>query len=210
MAELSLINKVPTRGKAVAFTFDDGPDPLYTRQIMDIFREVNGHATFFMIGRQIELYGDLAAEVHAAGHEIANHTYTHPDLTKLTLKEVRTELELADSRIRQVTGKQASHFRPPYFAVTPEIIALAAEMGYTSIGCVNGEAKDWEQPGVGFIVDQTRLTVESGSVFLFHDGYGERSQTVEAVRILVQELSAEGFSCVTVSELLQSAAADQV
>lgn len=205
MPELKLITKVSVQEKVVAFTFDDGPDPLYTRQILDLFRKANGQATFFMIGEQMDLYGDIAAEVYAAGHEIGNHTFTHPDLTKLSLEEVRTELELTNNRIQRITGQPAAIFRPPFFAQNPEIIALVAEMGLSAIGCVNGEAKDWEQPGVDFIVEQTRLTAENGSIFIFHDGYGERAQTIEAVRILVEELASKGYRFVTVSQLLATA-----
>ncbi len=202
MAELSLVHRVPTREKAVAFTFDDGPHPVYTQQLLDIFRKANGKATFFMIGQEIDAFGDIAAEVHAVGHEIANHTYCHPDLTKLTLEEARAELQQADARIRQVTGKPVLTFRPPYFGVNEDILSLAVELGYTSIGTVNGEAKDWEQPGVEFILDHTRPTIQNGSIFMFHDGYGERIQTMEAVRVLVDELATEGYRFVTVSELL--------
>lgn len=106
-----------------------------------------------------------------------------------------------------MTGEAAANFRPPYFAVNPDILALAAEFGCQSIGCVNGEAKDWEQPGVNFILEHTRITIENGSILLFHDGYGEREQTIEAVRILTGQLDAEGYRFVTVSELLKSSAA---
>ncbi|AWB45576.1 polysaccharide deacetylase [Paenibacillus sp. CAA11] len=205
MFQFKLVDKVPISKKAVAFTFDDGPDPLYTRQLLDIFRKVNGRATFFMIGQQIDAYEDIAAEVYAAGHEIGNHTYTHPDLTKLTPEEARAELQLTNERIRQLTGAFASNFRPPFFAVNHYVLALAAELGYQSIGCVNGEARDWEQPGTDFIIEQTRRSVENGSILIFHDGYGSRSQTIEAVRILVKELAAEGYQFVTVRELLSLA-----
>ncbi|WP_342416199.1 polysaccharide deacetylase family protein [Paenibacillus sp. FSL R10-2782] len=203
MVKLSMVHKVPTREKAVAFTFDDGPHPLYTQQLLDIFRQAGGRATFFMIGQEMEAFEDIAAEVHGAGHEIANHTYSHPDLTKLTLDDARAELQRAEERIQRVTGKAALCFRPPFFGVNADILSLAAELGYSAIGAVNGEAKDWEQPGVDFILEHTRLTVAPGSIFLFHDGYGERSQTVEAVRVLVEELAAEGYRFVTVSELLE-------
>lgn len=205
MTTLSLVHRVPTRDKAVAFTFDDGPHPLYTRQLLDIFRKANGKATFFMIGQEIDAFEDIAAEVHQAGHEIANHTYSHPDLTRLTLEEARTEIQQADERIRQITGKPVLSFRPPYFGVNEDILSLAAEFGYTSIGTVNGEAKDWEQPGVEFILDHTRPTIENGSIFMFHDGYGERAQTIEAVQVLLEELAAEGYRFLTVSELLELA-----
>lgn len=100
-----------------------------------------------------------------------------------------------------MTGKRVSNFRPPFFGVNDDILMLAAEFGYHSIGAVNGEAKDWEQPGVDYILDHTRPTIENGSIFLFHDGYGERAQTIEAVQVLVEELDAEGYRFVTLSEL---------
>ncbi|MBW4840431.1 MAG: polysaccharide deacetylase family protein [Paenibacillaceae bacterium] len=205
MTKASLVHRVPTGEKAVAFTFDDGPHPVYTEQVLEIFRKVNGKATFCMIGQEIDQFGDIAAKVHAAGHEIANHTYSHPDLTRLTLEEARAEILLGDERIRRVTGKPTLSFRPPYFAVNEVILSLAEEFGYHSIGCVNGEAKDWEQPqpGVDHILEHTRATVENGSIFLFHDGYGDRAQTIEAVRVLVSELAADGYRFVTVSELIE-------
>lgn len=201
MAKLSLVHKIPTQEKVVAFTFDDGPHPSYTKELLDIFHKHNGKATFFMIGQELSMYEAIAAQVHMAGHEIANHTYSHPDLTTLTLDEARAELQRADDTIRKVTGKPVSNFRPPFFGVNDDILMLAAEFGYHSIGAVNGEAKDWEQPGVDFILDHTRPTIENGSIFLFHDGYGERAQTIEAVRVLVEELVAEGYRFVTLSEL---------
>ncbi|MGG6309306.1 polysaccharide deacetylase family protein [Paenibacillus macerans] len=82
MAKGSLVHRVQTQEKAVAFTFDDGPHPVFTEQVLEIFRQVNGKATFCMIGQEIDKFGDIAAKVHAAGHEMANHTYSHPDLTR--------------------------------------------------------------------------------------------------------------------------------
>ncbi|WP_160031519.1 polysaccharide deacetylase family protein [Paenibacillus sp. An7] len=202
MTKLSIVHKVSTQEKVVAFTFDDGPHPLYTKQVLDIFRDVNGKATFFMIGQEMDAYEEIAREVHAAGHEIANHTFSHPDLTKLKLEEVRTELQQADEKIRHLTGKPVLNFRPPYFSVNEDILALAGEFGYTAIGTVNGGAKDWEQPGVDYILDHTRPTIDHGSILIFHDGYGERAQTIEAVKILVDELHHEGYRFLTVSELL--------
>ncbi|WP_433922317.1 polysaccharide deacetylase family protein [Paenibacillus taichungensis] len=202
MVNISLIEQVSVREKAVAFTFDDGPHPVYTHQLLETFRNVGGRATFFMIGREMEVYPEIANTVHHEGHEIANHTYTHPDLTKLTLEQAGEELQRAEILIREVTGKTVKCFRPPYFGVNDDILSLAAERGYQSIGAVNGGAKDWDNPGVDHILEHTRSTVKPGSVFLFHDGYGDRSQTVEAVRVLVEEMAAAGYRFVTVSEML--------
>ncbi|PYE44548.1 polysaccharide deacetylase family protein [Paenibacillus barcinonensis] len=202
MVEQSIVEQVTMKEKVVAFTFDDGPHPVYTPQVLDIFRRAGGHATFFMIGKEMEAHPDIAAEVHREGHEIANHTYTHPNLTELTLDEAGEELRQAEQLVQKVTGKSARSFRPPYFGVNDDILALAAERGYRTIGAVNGAARDWDNPGTRHIVEHSRSAVKPGSVLIFHDGYGDRSQTVEAVRVLVEELTADGYRLVTVSELL--------
>ena len=202
MAEQSIIEQVTVQEKVVAFTFDDGPHPVYTPQVLDIFRRAGGHATFFMIGEEMEAHPDIAAEVHREGHEIANHTYTHPNLTELTLEEAGEELRRAEQLVQKVTGGSARSFRPPYFGVNDDILALAAERGYRTIGAANGAARDWDNPGTEHIVEHSRSAVKPGSVLIFHDGYGDRSQTVEAVRVLVEELTADGYRLVTVSELL--------
>ncbi len=203
MSSYQVINEVSVREKAVAFTFDDGPNPLYTPQVLEIFREVQGKATFFMIGTQIEKSLETAKAVHEQGHEIGNHTYTHPHLPELSSEEVRRELQLTEELIRRVTGAKPKVYRPPYIDTSEEVAAITAgEFGYPAIGAVNGAATDWEMPGVTHIVEKTREQVRPGSFLLFHDGFDDRSQTIEAVRILAAELTAAGYRLVTVSELL--------
>jgi len=198
-----IIHAVATAERVIAFTFDDGPDAVYTPQLLDIFRQVGGKATFCMVGSQIDKNSEVAAAVHAAGHEIANHTYTHPFLTRIELDEARQELIRNERRIREVTGGEPVRtFRPPYFDANDAIIALAEELGCKSLGATNLEARDWDQPGVEHILNHTRNAVTPGSILIFHDGFGDRSQTVEAVRILVSELAEEGYRFVTASELL--------
>lgn len=206
VTKFMVLEQVPTEDKLVAFTFDDGPNPLYTRQLLDIFRAVGGKATFFMLGQQMDASEDaeqVAREVHAAGHEIGNHTYTHPNLTTVTLEEAQVEIEKMEQRIIKITGNQPAVFRPPYFGINNEIQQLVGERGYYTIGAVNSEAQDWEQPGIDFIVDQTKKKLGKGSILIFHDGYGDRSQSIEAVRLLAEELTAEGYQLVTVSELIR-------
>ncbi|WHX51601.1 polysaccharide deacetylase family protein [Paenibacillus woosongensis] len=205
MFSTALIHKFDTEEKVVAFTFDDGPNPVYTPQILDIFREAGAKAkaTFFMIGRQIEQHPELARTVHNQGHEIGNHTYTHPYLSKLSAEECAEEIIRTERLIQEIIGVKPLTFRPPYFDYNEQAAGLLGSRGYTLAGAVNGEAMDWEQPGVDHIVEKTRDSLSPGSVLLFHDGFGNRSHTVEAVRILVAELVAEGYRLVTVSELIK-------
>lgn len=202
MIKPTMLHQVPTTARVVAFTFDDGPHPVYTPQLLDIFQQAGGKATFFMIGQQIDAHPATAAAVHTGGHELGNHTLTHPMLTQLPPDAVRAELVQTDERIRAITNAPVRTFRPPFLDVNDEILALAAELAYWSIGAVNLGARDWEQPGIDHIVEKTRECIRSGSILVFHDGFGDRSQSVAAVRVLVAELAAQDYRFVTVSELL--------
>src|SRR5918998_6683799 len=107
MLKPAMLHWAPTTAQVVAFTFDDGPNPVYTPQLLDIFRQVGGKATFFMIGQQIDAHPATAAMVDADGHELGNHTLTHPKLTQLAPDAVRTELVQTDERIQRITGASA-------------------------------------------------------------------------------------------------------
>ncbi|SFB61806.1 Peptidoglycan/xylan/chitin deacetylase, PgdA/CDA1 family [Cohnella sp. OV330] len=191
-----------TAAKAIAVTFDDGPNPEFTPQMLDIFREEGGRATFYMTGDQIARYPDTARLVQAEGHEIGNHSYTHPNLTELDEGAVRAELVRTGDLIRETVGVQPATFRPPYLATDAKVERIARELGYAVIGGVNGAARDWEMPGADHILEVSLAVAKPGSFLLFHDGYGDRSQTVEAVRVLVKTLKKEGYMFVTASELL--------
>lgn len=200
-----LITSVPVNGKYIAFTFDDGPDLNYTEQILELFQAVNGKATFYMIGSQIEKNEHIAKLVHQHGHEIGNHTYSHPYLTRLTVEECQQELVRTSELIEGITGQKPTTFRPPYIDYNDEVGQIASELQYQSIGAINSNAKDWNAPGVQFIVDKTLEALHNGGILLFHDGGGDRSQTVEAVRILIEHLTQQGYTLVTVQQLLERA-----
>lgn len=203
-----MINEVSTSEKLIAITFDDGPNPFFTPQVLDIFSEVDGKATFFMIGEQIEKCPELVKKVFALGHEIGNHTYTHPKLSQLSCEDCFGEIERTKILIEELVGHKPVVFRPPYLDFNDETVFVLNQMGYPMIGALNMEAKDWEMPGVDFILEKTRYCVKNGSILIFHDGYGDRSQTVEAVRILVSELTSQGYKLVTISELLNHSYAE--
>lgn len=198
----TIIHKVETTEKLIAFTFDDGPHPTYTIELLDILHEVSGKATFFMIGEEIERNRSIAEAVHNEGHEIGNHTYSHPSLPGLPIHEASEEIRKTDEIIRSITLQEVSSFRPPYFDENEDILRLACEAGYDTIGALNLEARDWDNPGTEHIIDKSRDSLVSGSILIFHDGYGDRSQTVQAVRSLAHELTAKGYRLVTIRELM--------
>jgi peptidoglycan-N-acetylglucosamine deacetylase len=197
-----MINDIPTSQRAVAITFDDGPNPVYTPQVLEIFSEAKGKATFFMIGEEMRNHPEVVKQVAAAGHEIGNHTFTHPKLSQLNTAECLAEIEQTEKLIEELAGRKPVVFRPPYLDYNQDTLSLLQQKGYPTIGALNLEAQDWEQPGVGHIVQKSREAVKDGGILIFHDGYGDRSQTIEAVRILVSELTSQGYQLVTVSELL--------
>lgn len=200
-----MINEVPTLQKAVAITFDDGPNPTYTPQVLEIFSKAEGKATFFMIGEQMKNHPEVVKLVAALGHQIGNHTFTHPKLSQLSTVECLEEIERAERLIEELAGRKPVVFRPPYLDYNQDTVSLLQQKGYPMIGALNLEAQDWEQPGVEHILEKSRDAVKNGSILIFHDGYRERSQTIEAVRMLVSELTSQGYQLVTVSELLELA-----
>lgn len=201
----TLIHHVPTSRKAVAITFDDGPNPIYTPQVMEIFRKAQGKATFFMIGSQMELHPEVVRAAYAEGHEIGNHSFTHPFMTKLQQIEAKDELVRTEVLIERLTGAKPVVFRPPYFDQNEIVGSISEDMKYHMIGALNSGTNDWEMPGVEHILETTRSEIKPGSILIFHDGFDDRSQTIGALSILVPELITDGYELVTVSDLISSA-----
>ncbi len=197
-----IIEDISTSSKVIAITFDDGPNPIYTQQVLEIFENIGGKATFYMIGEQMEKYTDVVRKVAEHGHEVGNHTYTHPYLSQLSPEACMQEVNKNEVLAESLIGHKPKTFRPPYLDYNDDTFSILKKNGYPMIGAKNMDARDWEQPGVDFIVEKSRQHSKEGSILLFHDGCGDRSQTIEAVRILVHELSSKGFHFVTVSELL--------
>jgi peptidoglycan-N-acetylglucosamine deacetylase len=198
-----MINEIHTSKKVVAITFDDGPNPVYTPQVLEIFSKAKGKATFFMIGEQMRNHPEVVKLVTDQGHEIGNHTFTHPKLSQLSIHDCLNEIEETEKLIEKMAGRKPVIFRPPYFDYNQDTVSLLQKKRYPMIGALNLEAQDWEQPGVEHIVQKSREAVKDGSILIFHDGYGDRSQTIEAVQLLVSELTSQGYQLVTVSELLK-------
>lgn len=201
-----IYNEVATEEKLVAFTFDDGPNPEWTPLFMDVFRKYGGRATFYTHGENMERYPDVAKLMAEEGHELGNHSFSHPHLPELDKEAQSEELLRAEKLIVAATGKRPNTFRPPYLDVNDDVLAVAEQFGYAIIGAVNLVTRDYETPGVEHILAATRPYIGKGSILLFHDGFGDRSQTLEAVSILAAELTEQGYRFVTVSELLEHGA----
>ncbi len=194
--------------KVIALTFDDGPWPTTTSEILDILKENGAHATFFQIGNQIAENSDVEKRIYEEGHQIATHTYDHAsgsggglDLTKMTADEQVDEVEKGFSAIEDVLGTSVSHIlRAPGGNYYGSIITNLASHVTAEIGW-NVDTEDWRKPGAQSIADAI-LSAKSGNVVLMHDGGGDRSQTVEGLRIALPQLVAQGYKFVTIDELL--------
>ena len=198
----------------LALTFDDGPDPRWTPAILDILKQENVPATFFIIGKNGQAYPDLVRRIVNDGHELGNHTFTHPNLGEIPLRVTELELNATQRLIESIVGRSTVLFRPPYFGdaeadkpqeVEPAI--LAQKLGYIMVG-VRIDPDDWQLPVkaddiVNRTIDRAMDTNPEtrGQVVLLHDSGGDRAATVEALPRLIRELRARGFRFVPVSEL---------
>ena len=189
--------------RKIALTFDDGPHPVYTAQILDLLREYDARATFFVIGSNAAQYPDLLQREAAEGHEIGNHTYTHCRMTKATRASLGQEILQCENVVEELTDERPDLFRPPEGKCTAMISDLAKSLDYRIV-LWRIDTLDWKHRPADVIADEVLSGVTSGDIILFHDYVGGKSQTVEALRIILPALREQGYDMVTVSELLCS------
>jgi cellulose synthase/poly-beta-1,6-N-acetylglucosamine synthase-like glycosyltransferase/peptidoglycan/xylan/chitin deacetylase (PgdA/CDA1 family) len=198
----------PEPGKRIALTFDDGPDPQWTPKILEVLRRERVPGTFFMVGSQAARHPDLVREVERAGHEIGNHTFTHAGMSTGPAWLRHVEVGLTEAVLLGITGHYSRFIRPPYSAtsdaVTPtteRALAKAAGPRYI-IALADYDSHDWQKPGVAQIVRNATPPAGRGGVIMFHDGGGDRSQTVRALALIIPKLRAQGYSFVPLRTML--------
>ena len=192
----------------VAITFDDGPDPEWTPEILDILKAANVKAAFFVVGVNAEKYPGLVRRIVNEGHEIGNHTYYHPNLALAWPEHVRLELNATQLLLETITGRATTLFRPPYAADTqPSQISelmplqIAQDLNYLVV-LENIDPQDWAKPGADIILQRIKQQRRDGSIILLHDAGGDRSQTVAALPRILDWLRARGDTIVPLSTLL--------
>jgi cellulose synthase/poly-beta-1,6-N-acetylglucosamine synthase-like glycosyltransferase/peptidoglycan/xylan/chitin deacetylase (PgdA/CDA1 family) len=208
-----VIERTGDKAGKLALTFDDGPDPDWTPKILDILKAKGVHASFFIIGDNAQAYPALVQRILAEGHDVGNHTFTHPNLGELPDALVTLEINATQRLFEAITGRSMRLFRAPYFGdaepttgdeIVP--IQLAQSMGYYSVG-LHVDPDDWKRPPADAIVERTVAQVTDpnpdirGHVILLHDSGGDRSQTIAALPTLIDTLRAKGYEFVPVSEL---------
>jgi peptidoglycan-N-acetylglucosamine deacetylase len=182
--------------KVVALTIDDGPSPVYTPQILKILRHYGITASFSMIGRNAAAFRAVAREVAAAGHMIVNHTWNHDNLGYLPAAAVQDEISQATDAIHAATGERPSMFRAPYGVWPPAVFSYCAKAGLTPLAW-SVDPRDWSRPGIRAIVRDVVADTRTGSIILEHDGGGNRSQTVAALKIWLPRLLDAGYKFTT-------------
>lgn len=194
------IEPAPQPGKKyVALTFDDGPS-LYTPRVLAILKEKNVHATFFVIGRQIERGSKTLLQSRQMGNQIANHTLKHryfPTKSTELLKKDVTKTRLI---LKRYTGVDTTYVRLPYGATNKRINKALKQMGMKKIFWTH-DTRDWARPGVKRVVHNAITNVRNGSIILMHDGGGTREQTLKALPLIIDRLKAQGYTFVTVEQL---------
>jgi peptidoglycan/xylan/chitin deacetylase (PgdA/CDA1 family)/spore germination protein YaaH len=211
--------------KQVALSFDDGPDPKWTPKILDILKNKGVKGTFMLIGAEAQENVNLMKRVFREGHEIGNHTYTHPDISEISDRQLDLEIKLTERLFASKLGIQPLYFRPPYdIDAEPDTDDQAApivriqQAGYTIVGN-KIDTNDWdEQPRktpdeiIHSVFDQLEIMQTKpqfrGSIILMHDGGGDRSVTVETLPLLIDALRARGYTIVPVSSLLGKTSAE--
>jgi peptidoglycan/xylan/chitin deacetylase (PgdA/CDA1 family) len=184
---------LPCSGTDIALTIDDGPDPQWTPQILALLAQYQIPATFCMIGRSAATHPKLVAAVVAGGHHIANHTFTHPTLTRLTRAQIRAEMGRATDAVTAASGGHRPRlFRAPGGAWSAEALAECAAQGMRPLDW-SVDPRDWSRPGTKHIVDTILTKTRPGSIILEHDGGGNRQQTVEALTLALPRLIDAGY-----------------
>ena len=188
--------------KRIALTFDDGPHETYTAEILSILKEYGIKATFFVVGQNAKAYPKLVKQEADEGHEIGNHTYTHPKLREQNAESFSCELEKTRVVIEEITGVSPILFRPPEGFREGVIKTVAKEQGYQMI-LWSVDTEDWRGLSASQIENAIMKDVKDGSIILCHDYVVGKSHTPEALRRVIPQLLEEGYEFVTVSDLVR-------
>lgn len=189
---------VETGKKDIALTFDVALGAEYTEEILNILDKNNIKATFFVVGNWVDRHGDILKKINDKGHEIGNHSTTHPHFTQLSPQRIKEEVYITSDKIKTITGKDTILFRPPFGDYNSQTVKTVKEAGYFCIQW-DVDSLDWKKPGEEFIYERVVSKTRNGSILLFHN-YAE--QTPKVLDKIIKSLKKEGFNFIWVSDLI--------
>lgn len=200
------VTQNPAAGKIVALTFDDGPYPPYTQELLQVLKRQNVRATFFMVAENAARHPELVRQIAAQGHTVALHAERHRDFLKLTCEEQQADVAEGKAILEKLSGQQISLMRPPHGFRDWSVLATLRANGLTAVNW-SVIPRDWTNPGAAVIVDRVLAQVTPGAIILLHDGdspkyQASRAQTIQATQIIINKLRAAGYNFVTVNELM--------
>lgn len=201
VAEVKVYRSVETEKKQIALTFDDGPHPILTERILKILDQYGVTATFFMVGENVINYPDTAKEVILAGHEVGNHTFTHPHIANLNEKAIFDEIGRCEDALEELCEYRPHLLRTPQGALTQSLERCLLDDDYILV-LWSLDTRDWDNKSTACIVQTVLNNVKSGDIILMHDFIGHNSKTPEALEKIIPVLLSQGYEFVTVSELL--------
>ena len=201
------VTSEPLSQKVVSLTFDDGPNPPYTDEIVTYLHEQRVSATFFVVGMAVAAHPESVKREVSFGDAIGDHTWDHPHLVVLTHAHIERELTSTRDVIQQVAGVRTDLFRPPFGQRDTAVIAIAHQLGFQVIMWSVPLPGDWQQPSPSVIAARVLKNVRNGSIIVLHDGNrgrsADRKNTVEATKLIVSALKKQGYRFVTVPELIR-------
>lgn len=197
-SKLLPIYNIQTEEKVVSLTFDCAWGAEDMTDILNTLKKENVKATFFVLGQWAEKYPDVIKQIVADGHDVANHSDTHPHITQLSDEEIKSEILNANKKIEEISGKNNILFRAPYGEYNDNVIKAATDLGYYTIQW-NVDSLDWKNPGQDAIVNRVTSKIVPGSIILMHNG---TQDTAKALPILISKLKADGYTFKATSEFI--------
>lgn len=201
----TIVLQGPTTEKKIALTFDDGPDPRFSETVLDLLKEYNVPATFFVMGSRAIAYPEIVERANAEGHIIGNHTYFHPNLVKEgDLATLEREVTRTENTLNEIIGYRTKLFRAPYGFLYNKLVEKLRDMDY-SVVVWSVDSLDWQEDPPETIADNVLNNVHPGAIVLMHDGGdwdADRTNTIASLRQIIPALQEQGYQFVTVPELL--------
>ncbi len=192
------IYSVGTDEKKIAISFDAAWGDEFTDDILDTLDEYDVKTTFFLVGFWVDKYPDMVKKIYERGHEIGNHSSTHPHMSQLSKDEISNELKTTGNKIAEITGKDPVVFRPPFGDYNDLLIETAKELNYDTIQW-DVDSLDWKEMGVQAVVDRVTRNVQDGSIVLFHNN---AKYVSEYLPLVLEKLQDQGYEIVPISELI--------